>query len=158
MSEAGKKPSIIPLPPLVYMAGIAVSLILHAFYPLPWFNSPFSDILVGAGWLCLLGFAALFYTAVRTMMRARTTINPNATPDHLVTGGPFSITRNPIYLADTLLLIGVGLISGIAWFLLLAIVCAFITQKIAIEREEKILLEKFGKRFHDYSKRVRRWI
>ena len=31
--------------------------------------------------------------------------------------GPFSITRNPIYLANTLLMIGVGLISGIAWFL-----------------------------------------
>lgn len=158
MSEAEKKPSVIPLPPTIYVAGIAMSLVLHALWPLPWFASPFSDILVGAGWLCLLGFAALFYTAVMAMRRARTTINPNATPDHLVTGGPFAITRNPIYLADTLLLIGVGLISGIAWFLVFAILCAFATQKLAIQREEKILLEKFGKRFHDYSKRVRRWI
>jgi protein-S-isoprenylcysteine O-methyltransferase Ste14 len=32
-----------------------------------------------------------------------------------------------------------------------------VTQKIAIEFEEKILAEKFGRRYRDYSKKVRRW-
>ena len=68
-----------------------------------------SDILFAVGWLALLAVAALFFTAIRTMTRAKTTINPNAMPEHLVTSGPFGITRNPIYLANTLLLIGVGL-------------------------------------------------
>ena len=36
-------------------------------------------------------------------------------------------------------MVGVGLISGIAWFILLAVIAAFITQKLAIEREEKHL-------------------
>ena len=52
----------------------------------------------------------------------------------------------------------IGLIAGNAWFLLLAAVAAFATQKVAIEREEKVLAEKFGKRYRDYAKRVRRWI
>lgn len=158
MNDVAKKPGVIPLPPLIYVAAIAISIILHVVYPLPWFTSPFSDILVAAGWLSLLAFAALFYTAVTAMRRAKTTINPNATPSHLVIGGPFSITRNPIYLADTLLLVGVGLISGIAWFLVFAVAGAFATQKLAIEREEKVLKEKFGKKYLDYAKRVRRWI
>src|SRR5262249_3409523 len=97
-------------------------------------------------------------TAVRAMTRARTTLDPNGMPDHLVTNGPFAITRNPIYLANTLLMIGVGLIFGIVWFLALAVVAAFATQKVAIEREEKVLAEKFGKRYRDYAKRIRRWI
>ena len=63
-----------------------------------------------------------------------------------------------MYLANTLLMIGVALISGIGWFLLLALVAAFATQKLAIEREEKMLAEKFGKRYRDYSRQVRRWI
>ena len=46
------------------------------------------------------------------MMRAKTTMNPNGVPDHLVTTGPFGVTRNPIYLANTLLMIGVALFSG----------------------------------------------
>ena len=92
------------------------------------------------------------------MTRPNTTLNPHAVPDHLVTSGPFSFTRNPMYLGNTLLLIGVGLISGIAWFLLLAVIAAFVTQKVAIEGEEKLLADKFGKRYRDYAKRVRRWI
>lgn len=157
-APAAPKAGLIPWPPLIYVAGIAISLILHALYPLPWFGSPMSDILVAVGWLSLLAMAALFFTALRTMRRAKTPINPNAQPEHLVTEGPFGITRNPIYLADTLLLIGVGLVSGITWFLPVALIAASITQKVAIDKEERWLAEKFGKRYRDYAKRVRRWI
>lgn len=156
--SAAPKAGVIPWPPLIYVLGIAVSIVLHALYPLPWFGSPMADILVAVGWLALLAMAALFVTAFRAMARAKTPINPNAQPEHLVTEGPFGITRNPIYLADTLLLIGVGLVTGIAWFLLLALVAAFATKKMAIEREERWLTDKFGKRYRDYAKRVRRWI
>jgi protein-S-isoprenylcysteine O-methyltransferase Ste14 len=157
-APAAQKAGLIPWPPVIYVAAIAASLILHALYPLPWFGSPMSDILVAVGWLSLLAMAALFLTAFRAMTRAKTPINPNAQPEHLVTEGPFGITRNPIYLADTLLLIGVGLVSGITWFLPLAVIAAFITQKVAIDKEERWLADKFGKRYRDYAKRVRRWI
>ena len=155
---AGQKAGLVPWPPLIYVAGIAISLALHALYPLPWFGSPMSDILVAVGWLALLAFVALFFTAIRTMRKAKTPINPNAQPEHLVTEGPFGVTRNPIYLADTLLLIGVGLVSGITWFLPLALIAAFATKKVAIDKEERWLTDKFGKRYRDYAKRVRRWI
>lgn len=170
MSEAEKKtrhpagpaPSashgVIPWPPLVYLAGIAISIALHSAYPLPWLGSPMADILVAVGWLALLAFVALFVSAIRTLRRAKTPVNPNAHPEHLVTEGPFGISRNPIYLANTLLLIGLGLVTEIAWFLPLAFIAAFITYKVAIQREERWLLEKFGKRYRDYAKRVRRWI
>jgi protein-S-isoprenylcysteine O-methyltransferase Ste14 len=92
------------------------------------------------------------------MTRAKTTLNPNGIPAHLITSGPFSVSRNPLYLANTLLLVAVGLIGGMGWFVLMAIVAAFATTKLAIEREEKVLAEKFGKRYRDYAKRVRRWI
>lgn len=152
------KPGIIPWPPLIYLAAIGISIVLGHFYPLPWIGDLLGDILFAAGWVALLGVAALWFTAIRTMIRARTTLNPNGVPDHLVTSGPFAISRNPIYLADTLLLIGVAFVSGIAWFLPLAIIAAFATQKVAIEGEEKLLAAKFGKKYRDYAKRVRRWV
>jgi protein-S-isoprenylcysteine O-methyltransferase Ste14 len=92
------------------------------------------------------------------MVRAKTTLSPTGEPSHLITGGPFAITRNPLYLANTLLMIGVGLVSGIAWFILLAFIAAFTTQKLAIEFEEKVLSTKFGKKYKDYAKKVRRWV
>ncbi|MBZ9916753.1 isoprenylcysteine carboxylmethyltransferase family protein [Mesorhizobium sp. B2-4-4] len=158
MTETPPKPGLIPWPPLIYIAAIAISIALGLLFPLPWIGDLLGDLLYAAGWVALFGVAALWFTAIRTMTRAKTTLNPNAVPDHLVTTGPFGITRNPMYLANTLLLIGVAFISGMVWFLPLAFVAAFVTQKVAVEKEEKMLSAKFGKKYRDYAKRVRRWI
>lgn len=148
----------LPIPPLVYLAALALAFGLQAVYPLPWFGQPLSDILFAFGLLSLAAAAALAFTAVRALRRARTTLHPGGTPDHLVTGGPYAVTRNPIYLALTLLVIGLGLALGHTWFLPIAVAAAFATRKIAIDGEEKVLAERFGKRYRDYAKKVRRWI
>ncbi|TIM21276.1 MAG: isoprenylcysteine carboxylmethyltransferase family protein [Mesorhizobium sp.] len=158
MTENQPKPGLIPWPPLIYTAAIAISIALGLLYPLPWIGDLLGDILFATGWVALFAVAALWVTAIRAMVRAKTTLNPNAVPDHLVTTGPFGITRNPSYLANTLLLIGVAFVSGIVWFLPLAFIAAYATQKMAIEGEEKVLAAKFGKKYRDYAKRVRRWI
>lgn len=158
MTDVGQAGGHIPLPPLIYLAAIAISIALGLLYPLPWIGDILGDMLFAIGWLVTAAVLALWITAIRAMRRARTTLHPNGIPDHLVTSGPFAITRNPIYLANTLLLIGVGLITGIVWFFLLAFVAAFITSKLAIEREEKVLATKFAKKYRDYARRVRRWI
>lgn len=158
MTDIQNSPNRLPWPPIIYLAAIAISIALGLLYPLPWISAPLSDILFAAGWLLVAAMVALDFSAMRTMARAKTTIMPNRASEHLVTTGAFSFTRNPIYLGNTLLMIGVGLITGIAWFLLLAIVAAFLTQKLAIEREERHLEARFGKRYRDYAKRVRRWI
>jgi protein-S-isoprenylcysteine O-methyltransferase Ste14 len=158
MTDLQARPNRLPWPPIIYLAAIAASLLAHIFFPLPWIGAPLSDILFAAGWLAVIATVAIEYSAMRTLARAKTTIMPNRASEHLVTGGPFSFTRNPIYLGNTLLMIGIGLIAGTVWFLLFAVIAAFATQKLAIEREEKHLQARFGKRYHDYARRVRRWI
>lgn len=149
---------IIPWPPVIYVVAITLSVVLGMVYPLPWIGDIFGDLIFGVGLVALFGVVMLWITAIRAMIRAKTTLDPNGEPEHLVTSGPFGITRNPMYLANTLLLIGVAFVSGIAWFLLFAFLAAFATQKLAIENEEKVLAAKFGKKYRDYAKRVRRWI
>ncbi|EHK56648.1 methyltransferase family protein [Allomesorhizobium alhagi] len=158
MTDIQNSPNRLPWPPIIYLAAIAISIALGLLFPLPWISAPLSDILFAAGWLLVAAMVALDFSAMRTMARAKTTIMPNRASEHLVTTGAFSFTRNPIYLGNTLLMIGVGLITGIVWFLPLAIAAAFATQKLAIEREERHLEARFGKRYRDYAKRVRRWI
>ncbi len=148
----------IPWPPLIYLAAIAASVVLGLLVPLPRITGPFGNVLYAIGWLVIIAVIALWATSFRAMRRAGTTLDPSGEPSHLLTGGPFSITRNPIYLANTLLLFGVGFIAGNWWFVLLGIVAAILTQKIAIEFEEKVLAEKFGRKYRDYAKKVRRWI
>jgi protein-S-isoprenylcysteine O-methyltransferase Ste14 len=158
MNDVTARPNSLPWPPIIYLAAIAVSALLNAFFPLPWFGQPLLDVLFATGWLMIAAFLALNISAIRVMRRAGTSVRPDRGTDHLVTEGPFCFTRNPLYLAGTTLVLGIGLVSGIAWFLLLAILAAFAVQKLAIEREERHLQARFGKTYVDYAERVRRWI
>ncbi|MBX9461410.1 MAG: isoprenylcysteine carboxylmethyltransferase family protein [Aquamicrobium sp.] len=158
MTAVETRPNTLPWPPIVYIAAVAAAILLNWLVPLPWIPGPLGELLFAVGWLVVGGALAIDITAMRTMARAKTTIMPHRGSDHLVTGGPFSFTRNPIYLGNTMLMIGIGLIAGIVWFILLAPVAAFVTQKLAIEREERHLEIRFGKKYRDYAKKVRRWI
>ena len=158
MNDVTVRPNSLPWPPIIYLAAIAVSVSLTVFYPLPWFGQPLSGILFVLGWLMIAAFVALNISAIRAMRRAGTTVRPDRGTDHLVTDGPFSFTRNPLYVAGTMLVLGIGLVSGIVWFLLLAILAAFMVQKLAIEPEERHLQARFGETYLDYARRVRRWI
>ncbi len=159
MSRIEERPNSLPWPPMIYLAAAALAILLHFWIlPAPWLPAPFSEFLFAVGWLVVAGAIAIDIAAMRAMRRARTTIMPNRGSDHLVSSGPFSFTRNPIYLGNTMLMIGTGLIAGIAWFLVLAPVAAYATTKLAIEREEKHLEARFGKKYRDYRKKVRRWL
>jgi protein-S-isoprenylcysteine O-methyltransferase Ste14 len=158
MKDVTVRPNSLPWPPIIYLAAIVASVLLNILYPVPWFGQPLSGIFFAIGWLMIAAFVALNISAIRALRRAGTTVRPDRSTDHLVTDGPFAFTRNPLYLAGTILVLGIGLVSGIVWFLLLAIFAAFAVQKLAIEREERHLQARFGKIYLDYARRVRPWI
>ena len=158
MNDVTARPNTLPWPPIIYVTAIVAGVLLNVFWPLPWVGRALSAILFALGWLMVAAFIALNVSAIRAMRRAGTTVRPDRATDHLVTDGPFAYTRHPLYLAATMLLLGIGLIAGIAWFLLLAFVAAFAVQKLAMEREERHLQARFGAAYRDYAARVRRWI
>jgi protein-S-isoprenylcysteine O-methyltransferase Ste14 len=158
MTSALSAPNRGPWPVVIYILAIAIGIVLTVAIPLPWIEGPLHDILFAAGWLLVAAGVALDITAIRTLARAKTTIMPHRAAEHLVTSGPFSFTRNPIYLGNTTLTLGIGLIAGSLWFLVTALLAAFLTQVVTIVHEEKYLKARFGKKYHDYAHRVRRWI
>lgn len=153
-----ERPNRIPWPPIIYAIALVAGWLFGRALPLPWFGGNAGEMLFAGGVLMILAALAIDFTAMRTMYRARTTILPHRKVDHLMTKGIFAVTRNPIYVANTMLVIGAGLISGIGWYFPLAFVAAYATQKLAIEREEKHLESHFGKAYRDYKKRVKRWL
>jgi protein-S-isoprenylcysteine O-methyltransferase Ste14 len=92
------------------------------------------------------------------MWRARANILPHRAATALVTWGPFGFSRNPIYLGNTILLLGAGLAFGIAWFVPVAFAAAALTARLAIAREEAHLNARFGRAWREYAARVRRWV
>ena len=75
----------------------------------------------------------------------------------LVETGPFGLCRNPLYVGNALILLGVGCWSGPPWaaaWLLFAVL-----QYAAVVRwEESILLQNHGEDFEAYCRRVPRWL
>ncbi len=115
----------------------------------------------GQGWLAA-GLAAagvaLFALAVREMFGARTTVMPRERPSALVSTGVFRLSRNPIYLADTLFLLAwVIWLGNPAGLLLVPLFMRLIARRF-IEGEEAALRAEFGEEFEAWARRTRRWI
>ena len=91
--------------------------------------------------------------------RAKTTTNP-IDPDkasNLVVNGIYRYTRNPMYLAMLLLLIGFGLKLGNAFNAITAAGFVYYMNHFQIKREEEALSKLFGKEYSLYLKATRRW-
>lgn len=79
------------------------------------------------------------------------------TAGQLVTGGIFSISRNPIYVAFDLLFISVFLINGTWFFLIFALLAIFAVHMQTL-REEKFLAQRYGEAYERYRQRTARYL
>lgn len=75
----------------------------------------------------------------------------------VTTGGPYAHVRNPLYFGSLLLAVGYGMISGLGWIAIAALLVLFtIFHMAAILYEESFLREKFGAPYTDYLSKVPR--
>lgn len=102
--------------------------------------------------------AGLFVLAGWEFLHARSTIIPHQTPQKLITTGIFAYSRNPIYLADLLILAGLSLRWGAVFGLFLVPVLAFVLHHRFILGEESRIRAMFGADGDAYFARTRRWI
>ena len=76
--------------------------------------------------------------------------------ENLVQGGMFSHSRNPLYLGNFLILVGVGIASNSLLFLGVAIPFFIFAYAAIIAAEENFLRGKFGAEFDAYCAKVNR--
>ncbi len=75
----------------------------------------------------------------------------------LVTYGAFAWCRNPLYVGNFLAWMGFTVISGVFWFLPIAIVIFAIEYTLIVRYEEGVLESIFGQEYLDYKARTPRW-
>jgi protein-S-isoprenylcysteine O-methyltransferase Ste14 len=78
--------------------------------------------------------------------------------EKLVQGGMFAHCRNPLYVGNFLILLGVGIASNSLLFLSVAIPFFLLAYTAIIAAEENYLQAKFGQTFTDYCSRVNRLV
>ena len=96
--------------------------------------------------------------SILIMRRDGQSENPWKPTFNIIDRGPFRVTRNPMYLQMVVVCIGVGIALMNWWLLLLAPVCGWLLQRLAIFPEEDYLERKFGESYLAYKDRVRRWL
>jgi protein-S-isoprenylcysteine O-methyltransferase Ste14 len=149
------RPNTIPWPPIIFAAAVIAAFALGRVAPI---GLPATGLVRVLGWgLIALGIA-LDVWAMQTMRRASANILPHRAATALVSIGPFLLTRNPIYLGNTIAVAGAAGAFDNPWFAVAALIAAVLVQRLAIRREETHLAALFGSAWQDYARRVPRWL
>jgi len=139
----------VPLPE-THLVGLGAGILVQviASWRLPW------PAVVGhaCGWPLIL--AGLWLAAWG--MRAAANVDLER-PNRLVRGGPYAFSRNPMYLASTLVYVGIALVANAAWLLLLLPVVLLVTHVVVVG-EERSLERRFGTAYRSYKTSVRRYL
>ena len=146
---------VIMLPPLLYGIAFAVVLALRWVWPMPIFDH------AGALWpgraLVVLAVAIAIWG--RNALRAAgTNVNPSLPTTAIVTSGPFRFSRNPLYMALTLLFLGLTLALNTWWGIVVLVPLLIVMHRGVILREERYLEAKFGETYRQYCSKVRRYL
>ena len=109
---------------------------------------------VVGGSLCLLAGSA------GTFLRHRTTVDPVRVEraQHLVVDGPNRLTRNPMYLGLTGLLLSHAIARRSPSAVIPLVGFVWLIDRHQIPAEEKALEERFGQDYLDYKEAVPRWL
>ena len=138
---------------------------LHTFILLPLFVAACELILRGGVlaidlWgvpLLILGYAQ--YRLVGNFRTAHGGGGPGIDnpPTRIVTEGPFSLTRNPMYLGHLIFMLGLA-VTFRSWVALVMLVLRAIWFHRRVVADEARLAARFGAEYTDYKARVKRWV
>jgi protein-S-isoprenylcysteine O-methyltransferase Ste14 len=137
-------------PPLVFAGAIVAGMFLPDLRP-----SLLASAAAGAV-LIVLG-VALGGWAVGWFRRTGQDLKPWTPSPELIFRGPYRFSRNPIYVAMTLLTLGIGGLLARGWIVVLAPLALLIVHFSAVLPEERYLEEKFGEPYRRYKASVRRY-
>jgi protein-S-isoprenylcysteine O-methyltransferase Ste14 len=140
---------------LIYLGSIGLGLALHGASPVG--LAPGSSV----GFLGIAAVVAavvLFVVSLRTFRAAGTPVPGNQPTSAIVSNGPFSFSRNPIYLAFTLFQGGIALWVNSVWVAFTLAAAVALMSSVVIPREERYLEARFPSEYPAYRASVRRWI
>ena len=152
ISEAERRPS----------ARIGAVLFRHrGWLPVPFLLVPLlaRGAMGPRNWI--LGFALIVLgeairlagvAAAGTVTRRR-----SRTVQRLVTYGIFAWMRNPLYVGNFLIWMGFTVVSGVLWFIPVAVVLFAIEYTLIVRYEEGVLESIFGQEYLAYKSRTPRW-
>jgi len=155
MTEQPDRAGVIFPPPAVMLLALIAAMALHHFWPLP--AAPRALAVALGATLSVLGVGIAAWGRI-TLVKGGTNVNPYKPTTSIISGGPFGFTRNPLYVGIQSLYVGLSLLLGTWWGLVLLLPAFLILHYGVVLREEVYLERKFGEAYLLYKGKVRRWL
>lgn len=147
-----------PLPPtLIYVAGFLLGWWLERRVPFGPGDEAHRAVVV-FGWVLAAAGAGLFAWGLATFAKMQTGIMLQQAATRVVAAGPYRWSRNPMYVAFTMMYLGLAWSHGLLWPILLLPGVLLALTAAVIAREERYMRATFGPAYEDYCRRVRRWL
>ena len=102
-----------------------------------------------------IGFVVL---ARRELAQYGQPTDPGHPTSKVVKTGVFAISRNPLYLGGSILLLGIALVLNTLWAIVMLLLSIIICHYVLIIPEELYLATKFGNKYAEYIASVSRWL
>jgi protein-S-isoprenylcysteine O-methyltransferase Ste14 len=142
-------------PPLVYLSSVLTGIVVQIAWPLPFLPSTLA--LPGGSSLVVVAIT-LFSCSVRELWAAGTPVPGSRPTTVIVRTGPYRFSRNPIYLAFSVLHLGIAIWVNSVWLVATLMVTVAVMIIVVIPREERYLEGRFGTDYLEYKASVRRWL
>ena len=155
MATSTDNPGVAARPPLLYGGAFVLVLVFDWFWPMPIFGHA---VALWPGFVLVVLGVVIAAWGRRTMQAAGTNVNPALPTIAIVASGPFRFSRNPLYLALTLLYFGLALAFNTWWGIVVLIPLLIIMHRGVVLREERYLDQKFGETYRQYRFKVRRYL
>ena len=146
---------VITIPPIIYLVGLLLGLLIHYFYPLRFLSASVS---VRLGVLLILVAIPIALLGVLALKRAETPVDVRKPTTAIVTNGIYRLSRNPMYVSLAFVYLGIACWVNSLWILLLIVPVLVVVDQGVIKREEQYLEQNFGDEYLRYKSEVRRWI
>ena len=154
-TDPPRNPSGAVHPTVFLLSWAVVGLGLQSLVPLGLPDAPAVAVL---GTVAMSVAVVLFAWALLVFVRHGTTLEHRKPTTVLVTGGPFRWSRNPMYVALVLLLLGFAVEYDNGWWVIGALLFAVAVHRFTVLREEAYLEGLFGDEYRRYRQSVRRWL
>jgi protein-S-isoprenylcysteine O-methyltransferase Ste14 len=142
--------SNIPIPQ-GHVIALIVGIALHVWHPLELWQVLWQRQFLG--WpLLLMGILLAFWATVSFNQM------DFEKPTAIITTGPYAFSRNPMYVAWTLIHLAMALLVNTWWLIILLPVVLLFTHFFVIVKEERQLEQKFGEAYRQYRARARRYL
>lgn len=117
-----------------------------------------TQILTGLGIALALAGEALRFFTLGQVPEGTSGQGSSLEASALNTRGPYAYVRNPLYLGNLGICLGLLLVANRSWAYFIGLAFFVVQYFFIVRAEEGFLREKYGRRFEQYASVVPRWI